>query len=76
MITSSFLKSSQRRKLEDATLTNGLFLQNETVPLLKDGTLLISLMINLFWAESKQIIDFFKKTEIWISSHHHPEGWL
>jgi len=27
----------QRRKLEDATLTNGLFLQKETTPLIEGG---------------------------------------
>jgi len=35
MITSSFLKNFQRRKLEGATLTNGLYLQKETVSQIK-----------------------------------------
>lgn len=59
MITSSFLKNFQRRKLEDATLTNGLFLQNETVSPIKDGTLLIGQRITLLWSESKLIINLF-----------------
>jgi hypothetical protein len=30
-------KNFQRRKLEDATLTNGFFLQKETTPLIEGG---------------------------------------
>jgi hypothetical protein len=37
MIISSFLKNFQRHKLEGATLTNGFFLQKETVPQIKQN---------------------------------------
>lgn len=59
IITSSFLKNFQRRRLEDATLTNGLFLQNETVSPIKDGTLFIEERITFLLAESKLIINLF-----------------
>jgi len=71
MITSSFLKNFQRRKLEDATLKNGLFLQNETVSPIKDGTLLIVQRITLLWAESKLIINLFLNGRFGLVHIHH-----
>jgi hypothetical protein len=40
-------------------LTNGLFLQKETAPLLEGGTKLIGHRITLFEADSKVIIDLY-----------------
>jgi hypothetical protein len=52
MITSSFHKDFQRRKLEGATLTNGFFLQKETVPQIKQD--LIDLINNNLYLGRKQ----------------------
>jgi len=52
MITSSFYKNSQRYKLEVATLTNGLFLQKETVPQITQD--LIDCTHNNLYLERKQ----------------------
>ncbi|MGB6012111.1 MAG: hypothetical protein WBI57_12675, partial [Desulfobacterales bacterium] len=45
-------KIFQRRKLEGATLTNGLFLQKETVPQIKQD--LIDLIYNNLYLERTQ----------------------
>jgi len=58
IITSSFLKNFQRRKLEGATLTNGFFLQKETVPQVKQD-LIDYVYNNLYLKESKLIICHF-----------------
>jgi hypothetical protein len=52
MITSSFLKNFQRRKLEGATLTYGFFLQKETVPQIKQDS--IDCIYNNLYLERKQ----------------------
>jgi hypothetical protein len=61
MATCSFLKSSQSLKLEDATVTNGLLLQNETVPPVTDGTLLIEQILATFVQKSSEFRLFSKK---------------
>jgi len=58
MITSSFLKNFQGYKLEGATLTNGMFLQKETVPHIKQD-LIDECIIILIWKEIKLIICYF-----------------
>jgi hypothetical protein len=52
MITSSFLKIFQRRKLEGATSTNGFFLQKETVLQMKQD--LIDYVYNNLYLGRKQ----------------------
>jgi len=61
MATCSFLKNSQRLKLEDATVTNGLLLQNETVPPVTEGTLLIEQILATFVQKSSEFRLFSKK---------------
>jgi hypothetical protein len=51
-------KNSHSSRLQVATLTNGTFLQNETGPPIKNGPLLIILII----------ISFFKKIKMFIQS--------
>jgi len=52
-------------------LKNGLFLQNETVSPIKDGTLLIVQRITLLWAESKLIINLFLNGRFGLVHIHH-----
>jgi hypothetical protein len=60
MITASFLKNFQRRKLEGATWTNGLLLQKETAPKINQS--LIDLTNNNLYLERIQgNCLFFKK---------------
>jgi len=73
MITSSFLNNFQRRRLEDATLTNGIFLQNETVSPIKDKTLLIIQRITFLLAESKLIINLFLNGRFGLVHIHYPK---
>jgi len=60
MIISSSLRNFKSRKLEGATLTNGLFLKKETVPQIKQG-LIYKIENNLYLEESKLYICYFYK---------------
>lgn len=56
-------------------MTNGLFLQNETVSPIKDGTLLIEQTITFLLAESKLIINLFLNGRFGLVHIPHPKGW-
>jgi hypothetical protein len=70
MATCSFLQSSQSLKLEDATVTNGLLLQNETVPPVADGTLLIEQTLATFLQKSSEFRLFSKKKDFAANRPH------
>jgi hypothetical protein len=66
MVASSFPKNSQGPRLEDATLTNGYFLQNETGPPIKEGPLLIADIIIHFKKKAREIDGYLVTVNRWM----------
>jgi len=55
----SFQKISHSSKLQDANMANGYFLQNETGPPIKDGPLLIKIIIRYHRKKSSRLYSTF-----------------